>query len=222
MKQFFIVGCVRSGTTFFCDMFKDFVDNVYNETGERNVNNRLHLQDKNFAFKFCEDFKYIHNIKEIFPDSQIFLVVRDLRDSLNSIYNPNDKSIPRRVFPIVEKRSIELGISMFEAGLYFLHDYYVDINKLIIKNEDVNNKLVKTVMYDDICKNPDYLKKIFDEVFPENIKSIDYYQKKILKTPNQKSYLNWNEEQKNMFKTFKNGFFNKLIIHFNFEKDENW
>jgi hypothetical protein len=222
MNQYFIVGCIRSGTTFFCDMFTDFVDEVYNETGDRNIHNRLHLKDKNFAFKFCEDFKYIHNLKEIFPKSQFFLVVRDLRDSLNSIYNPNDKSIPRRVFPIVEKRSNELNITMFEAGLSLLYDYYVDINRLIIAREDVNNILVKTVMYDDICKNPNYLKAIFDELFPENIKPIDYYQKKILKTPNQKSHLNWNEEQKNMFKTYKNGFFNKLIIHFNFEKDENW
>lgn len=222
MNQFFIVGCIRSGTTFFCDMFTDFVDEVYNETGDRNIHNRLHLKDKNFAFKFCEDFKFIPNIKENFPNSQIFLVVRDLRDSLNSIYNPNDKSIPRRKFPIVEKRSNELNITMFEAGLSLLYDYYVDINKLIIAREDVNNKVVKTVIYDDICKNPAYLKKIFDELFPENIKPIGYYQNKILKTPNQKSYLNWNEQQKNMFKTYKNGFFNKLLIHFKFENDENW
>lgn len=222
MRQFFIVGCIRSGTTFFCDMFTDFVDEVYNETGDRNIHNRLHLKDKNFAFKFCEDFKFIPNIKENFPNSQIFLVVRDLRDSLNSIYNPNDKSIPRRKFPIVEKRSNELNITMFEAGLSLLYDYYVDINRLIIAREDVNNILVKTVMYDDICKNPKYLKDIFDKLFPENIKPIDYYQKKILKTPNQKSHLNWNEEQKNMFKKYKNGFFNKLLIHFKFENDENW
>ena len=217
-EQFFICGCIRSGTSFFCDMFTDFVQEIYNECGDINVINRKKtLADNCFAMKWCEDYNNKREIFEHFPRSKIILVVRDLRDTLNSIYNPNAKSIPFRNFPAVEQISVNQNVSYFEAGLIILNQYYDDISKNALDEDEI-----EIVIYDDICKHPQQLKDIFDKLFPNNIKDIIYYKNKILKTPNQLSYLNWTEAQKTQFKTFNNGFLNKMLLHFNFENTEDW
>jgi hypothetical protein len=217
-KQFFIIGCIRSGTTFLCDLFTDFVDEIYNETADRDVKIRFDLiGDKNFACKFCEDFNNVELIKHYFKESKIILIIRDLRDVVNSIYKLNINSIPYRDFPAVNDICETNGISRFESSLMILSNYY----NCIVKSLDNNFDLIDDIIiYDDMINNPIIVKKLFDKYFEE--KNLDYYTNLIKITPDQKSYLNWTEEQKQQFKTYNNGYLNKLLLRFNFEKDDNW
>lgn len=218
-KQFFIIGCIRSGTTFLCDIFNDFVPKIFNETGERDINLRYELlKNDNFAFKFCEDFENVYDIKLLFKQSKIFLIIRDMRDVVNSIYLPNTKSIPYRNFQAVNDLVETKNISRFEASLQIVYNYYYNINNCL---EKYNNLIDEIVIYEDLIYNPDNLKNLFNKYFDDK-KDIEYYKSKVIKTPNQLSYLNWSNDQKKMFKTYENGFLNKTLIHYKYVKCEDW
>jgi hypothetical protein len=187
-------------------MFTDFVDEVYNETGSRDFNKRKHLINKNFSFKFCEDYMNIDEIRKIFPDSKIILIIRDLRDTVYSTYSGNPKSIPVRIFPAVAEISKKLNISKFEASIKIIENYYTDIENNILKVD-------KVVYYHDII-DASKLKRLFDELFPKNKKPIEYYKNKIKKTPNQDIWKTMNSTQIEKFKKSK---LQKLLIKYGFE-----
>ena len=213
-KQYFI-GLYCSGTTFLCNMFTDFVDNIYNENYEYiKVRDRINLINKDFAFKFCEDFNNISEIKSMFPNSKIILIIRDLRDTVYSIFSGNPYIIPPRIFPAVNKIATYENISKFKAALKVTGWYYTDIEKCLEKH---SNKIDKIIYYKDLI-NPIELKKIFDNLFPDKNLSLDYYKSKIKKTPNQKIWVKFTSIQK---KEFKESFLNKLLVKYKFDT-ENW
>ena len=144
-------------------MFTDFVDEIYNETGNRDVNKRKHLINKNFSFKFCEDYMKIDEIRKIFPDSKI-IIIRDLRDTVYSTYSCNRKSIPFIKFPAIAEISKKLNISNFEASIKIIESYYTGIENNILKVD-------KIVYYHDII-DASKLKILFDELFPNNKKNL--------------------------------------------------
>ena len=218
-KQFFIIGCIRSGTTFLCDMFINFVPKIFNEIGERDIILRHKLlKNENFAFKFCEDFNNVHELKMLFKECKIFLIIRDIRDVVNSIYSPNIKSIPYRDFPVLNDIAKSKNISRFEASLIIVYNYYYNINKCLDKDYNLIDEIVR---YEDLIYNPDNLKNLFDKYF-DNKKDVEYYKSKVLNTPNQLSYLSWSCDQKNIFKTFENGFLNKILMNYKYIESEDW
>jgi dTDP-4-dehydrorhamnose reductase len=218
-QQFFIIGCIRSGTSFLCDMFIDFLPKVYNETGVRDIVLRHKLiGNENFAFKYCEDFDNVNEIKQLFNQCKIFLIIRDIRDVINSIYLPNEKSIPPNSFPAVDIISKNENVSRFEAALRIVHCYYLNIIECL---ENYYNLIDEIVKYENLISDPNNLKNLFDKYFV-NKKDIEYYKSKVFKTPNQYSYLNWNDEQKNIFKLYSDGYLNKLLIKFKYVECENW
>lgn len=221
MNQFFIVGCIRSGTNFICNMFTDFVDIVHSDKEQfRDLNSRKVLLGRNFAFKLNEDFNLLDDIYKMFPNCKILLVIRDPREVTNSIYKPNPRSVPPRVFPAVKQIARTKRITEFEAGMSICDCYFEGVDKTIFQTK--YKDIVTIVNYNDIVNNPQNLKDLFDKLFPDNIRQLNYYQQKVRKTPNQKAYLTWTPAQKENFKNFNDGSLNNYLIEYGFEQSEDW
>ena len=127
-KQIFTIGCIRSGTTFACSLYKPFVDLELNETGYRDVHNRWGLRGTDFTFKYCEDYCHIDILSSWFPHCKIIQIVRDMRNAVYSVFSQSKKSYPYREFPQVIELMKQNNITKFQACIKWIEKYYTEID----------------------------------------------------------------------------------------------
>jgi|TARA_R110002020_G_scaffold332719_1_gene548120 hypothetical protein len=150
----FITGCIRSGTNWFATLFYPFTDIVFSDfEGLRSIQDRkmAFAEFSKVTFKINEDLTDIGELKDNFKNSIFYIVNRDGREIVHSIYRPNPKSVPPRDFDL-KTGAIENDESEFEAAIrtwlgYMQHydealqvagdqGVLVDYNKLV-RNFDV-------------------------------------------------------------------------------------
>tara|TARA_Y100000816_G_scaffold30830_1_gene19726 strand:- start:52811 stop:54514 length:1704 start_codon:yes stop_codon:yes gene_type:complete len=157
LKQFIVIGCVRSGTTFvnktlqkYCreSVNENNYHHYFNENLVQDLNRRWSLRTKNFISKQCEDVNKIEKLKAIFPDIKFFYVIRDLRDVIYTINYPSTKSWPPREvvdFPSIEHIQQGYECSLLKAIILFVQRYIPEQSVLekfksdifLIKYEDL-------------------------------------------------------------------------------------
>ena len=146
----FITGCIRSGTNWFSTLFYPFTDIVFSDfDGLREIQDRkmAFAEFPKVCFKINEDLTEIPELKKTFKNSTFWIMNRDGREIVHSIYKPSPRSIPPRDFPGLEEEMVENKETRLEASIrtwlgYMQHyekaiedagsqGIYVDYNKLI-------------------------------------------------------------------------------------------
>lgn len=216
LNQIFVGGSIRSGTTFVCNLFSDFVDEVRNDLIHlARIDSRLDLLDKNFAFKYCNDFRQVEQLKATFPKSKFVLVLRDMRDVVYSTATRNPKSIPFRDFPAVQYVADLHFISYFEASIKMIEISYEGIDECLQNHQDLVDEVVK---YEDLL-DPKKAKSLLDRFFPNSVLPLSHYEEKIKSTPNQKAFEKYTDEQKSLFKKSK---LNTLLLKYGYVDTLDW
>lgn len=224
-KAIWIVGPVRSGTNWVCSLLSPLVESCYCDNEFFRPLKKRHLlsKHKSFSFKINEDHVNIDELVNMYPNSKVILVNRDGRDVANSIAYPNKKSIPFREFNI--QRYLTKDKTLLSIGAEIWVRYLKNHDNIIKKNPEITyyldyNKLVSDFdfEYKKLC---DFIGLPINENELVNIK-------KPLKTPNQNSWSNWSEEDKNYFKNaeireegipYTAG---ELLVKYGYENDNNW
>ena len=130
IKQTFVVGSVRSGTSFVCDMLGKYLKDpslCFNETGQRYYILRWKLRNSSFCFKYCEDLHIIPELSAMFPNAVFVYVVRDIRDIMYTITNASAKSWPYKDlqhFPAINDIVETKKCSLITATASFLESQF--------------------------------------------------------------------------------------------------
>lgn len=219
VQAHWVTGPIRSGTNWICSLFHPFVD-IYHSDNEtyRTLESRKVLKKyESFAFKLNEDSNIMDQIIKIFPNSKIFLVMRDSRDVVNSIVYPHKNSIPYRKFPAIDSRSKEFNQHPMEVGIYYFNAYIENYDNIFNNYNDITY-LIK---YEDLINNFDEEYKKM-EYFIEREPDINKLNqiKKPIKTPNQQIWKTWTDEQKNIFKSDEKAM--ESLIKYGYEKNKDW
>ena len=129
-KQYFICGCVRSGTSYVASLLGKYITNglhFLNESGRYPAHLRWKLRGSFFVFKFCEDVKQIPILIDYFPNCRIIHLTRDIRDIIYTICYPSENSWPiRKVedFPKIQEIQKSLDCSLINAIAKFIEIHY--------------------------------------------------------------------------------------------------
>jgi len=217
-KAVWVMGCMRSGTTWTANILRPFVEKVYIEprkykpVEERKV---LH-KHKSFGFKFCEDKRHCDRLVELFPNSKFLLMNRDGREIVSSIATPSGRSVPVRrsagLTIIAEQRGVTRFQLAIEIWLSYLGNY-----PDVLKNHGNRTLLVE---YRELVLN-------FEKEYTKIARYIDFEGPidfdavpKPFKSPNQYGWERWTQEQTKFFKDFPGA--NEALILYGHVKDLNW
>lgn len=174
----FVTGCVRSGTNWFATLFYPFTDIVFADfEGLRSIQDRkmAFAEFPKIAFKINEDLTEIAELKHSFKNSTFYIINRDGREIVHSMYKPNLNSIPPREFPGLEEEMEQNKENRLEAcirtWLGYMQHYdtalkeagsqgiLVDYNKLI-KDFDVEILKIFSSRFGLTIAKLDILKKV--------------------------------------------------------------
>lgn len=101
MNSFFwIIGSPRSGTTYLTDLLGKNVDKYYNEPWNTHHLHKVETwkfpKNKTIVFKYCENWRNYHFIKNNFTNNTFIHVYRNPDDVVYSMAFPKENSYPPR------------------------------------------------------------------------------------------------------------------------------
>lgn len=216
-RAFWVVGCIRSGTTLALQLFRGLVDFADWEKKRLSQNPALLAKHKSFAYKKCENFERTNELIRLFPSSHFFWIVRDGRDVVHSIAFPSQKSIPVRVFPAVKELMRKHKCTPLVAGIRIWMTYMRNQEKM----ETLDPSRVTKFYYGDLMAKPrDTILSTYGKHFDISPAKLNAMVAFLKRTPNQQAWRRWTPAQKRTFKRFPGA--NDMLIKHGFVKDANW
>ena len=95
-----IISSPRSGSSFLCDYIGKYTDKKYNEPFQTHPIETPRLWKfpdvDTIVFKYCENWRSIHVLTNLYPNSIYVHIWRNPNDVVYSMFNPKPDSIPPR------------------------------------------------------------------------------------------------------------------------------